>query len=129
MSSVLKNKSKRKYCEQSILDGIEAVHRGMSIREAARTFKVPRTTLTQYEGQRHHGGKIGRPSLFSDEEEKLLAKLLIRFAEIGSPYNKNHLRTLILQLATGKGETARITQYVIFNSYALYTHQILPNLL
>ena len=104
MSSVLKNKSKRKYGEQSLLDAIEAIQRGMSVREATRTFKVPKTTLSRYEEQKHHGGKIGRPSLFSDEEEKLLAKLLIRFAEIGSPYNKNHLRTLILQLATGKGK-------------------------
>ena len=114
-SSVLKNNCKRKYCEQSLLDGIEAIHRGMSVREAARTFKVPKTTLYEYDGEKHHGGKIGRPTLFSDEEEKLLAKLLIRFAEIGSPYDKNHLRTLISQLATGKGKIevqSRTTSYL-----------------
>ena len=75
----------------------------MSVRKATRTFDIPKSTLFQYEAGKHRGGKIGRPTLFTDDEEKISAQLLIRFAELGIPYNKNHLRTLILQLAAGKG--------------------------
>ena len=73
------------------------------MRETSRTFNIPRSTLDNYDVGKHCGGKVGRPTIFTEDEEKMLAKLLIRFTQIGCPYNKNHLRTLILNLAAGKG--------------------------
>ena len=128
MASVLKTDCKRKYSEQSLLDGMEAVRDGMSVRKAAKNFHIPKSTLFEYEAGKHRGGKIGRPTLFTDNEENILARLLIRFAEIGIPYNKNHLRTLILQLAAGKGSSTNINvlrhDFFVFN----VSHSEFPSL-
>ena len=73
MASILKTNRKRKYNEQDMLDGIAAIRNGMSARKASRTFKIPRTTLEEYDGEKHRGGKMGPPTLFTDEEENILA--------------------------------------------------------
>ena len=70
---------------------------------ASRTFSVPRSTLDDYDVGEYRGGKVGRPTIFTEDEEMILAKLLIRFTQIGCPYNENHLRPLILQLTARKG--------------------------
>ena len=103
MANVFKTNCKRKYTEQDLKDGIDTIRSGISAREASRTFGVPRTTLDESDVRKHRDGKLGRLTIFTEDEERVLAKLLIRFAQIRSPYNKNHLRTLILQLAAGKG--------------------------
>ena len=63
---------------------ISAVKDGMSKAKASHNFGVPRSTLQNRLGMRHTA-TVGRPTVLSDEEEKVLIATLSEVAEWGYP--------------------------------------------
>ena len=81
---------------------VEAVRRkGMAIREAARIFGVPQTTLNA----RVNGAssKRGRPSHFIAEEENQLAELMDSCARSGIAISPRILHKVVVNAALRKG--------------------------
>jgi hypothetical protein len=67
----------KKYDDDDFSSALEAIANGMSIRQAAKTFRVPYTNL-----YRHANGEIickgpGRPTKFSAVEESYLVQAAI----------------------------------------------------
>jgi len=65
----------------------------MSLREAAKTFKIPRSTLSDKMAGRVEN-KAGRPTVLSKEEEKLIVQRIILMGEWGFPIYPKDLRYL-----------------------------------
>ncbi|XP_055594018.1 uncharacterized protein LOC129745138 isoform X2 [Uranotaenia lowii] len=62
----------RKYKHQDMLNAVAAVDQGLSLYMAAKTFKVPRSTLTGYYENRNRSSRSGHKLTFTNEEEKSL---------------------------------------------------------
>ena len=63
---------KKKYMQENFLAAVEAVkQQGMSVREAAKTFAVPRSKLLA-RVKKTHGTKDGRPTTLTLEEENMI---------------------------------------------------------
>ena len=59
-----------KYSEKQMEDALNAIANGMSKREAARNFNVPRTTLLEkFTGRSPLERKIGHPTVLTSKEE------------------------------------------------------------
>ena len=66
----------------SLDQAIKAVEEGMSTRLAAKHFKVPRSTI-QDRMSGSSSGKLGRPPVLSELEEKIVAERV----KVSDPYS------------------------------------------
>ena len=83
------------YTEATLLECLDAVKSGkMSERLAAKTFKVPRSTL-QNRIHGKHGKSVGRSLVFTDEEEQLFETRVALMCDWGFPIDFQDLRILI----------------------------------
>jgi hypothetical protein len=62
----------KKYTVDKFTSALEAVSEGLSIRQAAKDFGVPYTTLCSHAGGNVLYKRVGRPTKFSDLEESHL---------------------------------------------------------
>ena len=91
-------------------DALEAVDRGMSIRDAARMYKVARSTLHDRVSGKTRGDLPGpKPYLTSLEEEEL-ASFLVRCAEIGYGYTLQQVLALVQSIVDSKGMKKTVTR-------------------
>ena len=68
------------------------IDNGISIRQAAEEFNVPKSTLgDQISGRTLHSVKSGRSKYLSDEEEDILVKFLLKCASIGYPRSRKEV--------------------------------------
>jgi hypothetical protein len=83
---------------------VEAVRGGMTIRQAAETFNVPKSTLgDRCSGKVNEYCKPGPPPYLNCHEEEELASFLIKCAEIGFPRNRAQVLGLVQQIVESKG--------------------------
>lgn len=80
------------YSEDDMQKAILAVENGMSINGAAKSFKVPRMTLSdKVKGKTPIGRKMGPPSILSNEQEMLLERWILHLASLRFPIRKEQL--------------------------------------
>lgn len=79
---------------------IAAVRGGLSVRAAARQFNVPKTTLLyKIRGVYPEARKMGPGTIFSIDEEQLLAKWVLDMAKAGFPVTKENFLISVSRLA------------------------------
>jgi len=73
----IKKNSYKKYSESNFQLAIESVEKGSSIRDAAKQFFVPFTTLNAHINHEILYSRSGRPTKFNQEEENNLEQAAI----------------------------------------------------
>eukprot|EP00171_Calliarthron_tuberculosum_P001518 IDg1518t1 len=86
-------------------DAIEAVRSGATLRQAAKDFRIAKSTLHRHAGGcartsseeplRRAAGGVGRPPAFAQEEEKVIVDLLQYYANKGLPLSRLHAQEAI----------------------------------
>ena len=80
----------------------------MGVREAAKTYKVPRSTLSDRVSGRVKAS-LGRPTELTDEEESVLEERLMFMGTWGFPITCTDLSWLIRDYLNSLGRTTRNT--------------------
>lgn len=89
---------------------IKAVTDGMSIRQAAEEFNVPKSTLgDRISGRTLHGAKSGRSKYLTDEEEDILVKFLLKCAAIGYPRSRNEVIAMVQRFCVSRDMNVHVT--------------------
>jgi hypothetical protein len=91
----------RKKCKSYTSENLqEALHdiveNELSIRETARKYNIPLTTLNDFVNQRHTK-PVGPPTVLSKEEEEMIVKVIIWASECGWPFNRADLADIVKQ--------------------------------
>ena len=86
------------------------VHNGLSVRQAAEEYGVPRSTLgDRVSGRKMLGCKSGPPRILTDEQEECLVKFLIRCSIIGYSKSRGDVIHLIQEMCESKGIKHKVT--------------------
>ncbi len=86
------------YTEDDVLQAIDAVTNGTSIRQAARLWAVPRGTLSdRINGTQTHQEVAISQQRLSPTQEKYLSDWVLMKASLGLPPTHAELRVLVLQ--------------------------------
>ena len=101
-----KGNYRTKYEHQDMEDALAAVMGGMPVKQAARQFHVPRTTL-QGRAKGNHGEKLGGPTILSPDEEKEIALRLVTFGDWGFPLTTLDLRNMVKAYLDKQGKSTR----------------------
>jgi hypothetical protein len=102
-----KGNYRTKYTEAMLEEAMEAVtaHR-MSLREAAKEYGVPKTTMIdRLSGRR--GAKLGRSTELSADEEELIVERILVLGKWGFPLGKKDLTHLIKGYLDRLGKSTR----------------------
>ena len=76
----------RDYTQEQLKQAIQAVCDGVSLRDAAEEFNIPKSTLeNKFKGK--HANTVGHPTVLSKEVELMIVKYLCSSAEFGFPQN------------------------------------------
>lgn len=106
--STLRGKYKGRYDVSKIVEAMEEVKQGrMTERKAAIEYGIPRSTLKDRLAERVQGGKAGRPTVLSEEEELILEERLVLLGQWGFPLTPRCLRDTIKAYLDGQGKTTR----------------------
>lgn len=99
-------KKRRCYSLFDLNAALNAVERGRTNRKAAKIFNVPRATLT-----RKVAGKslnsVGKPPVFSKDEEQQMVKTIITCGEWGQPLTRLDIRMLAKRMLDASGVTKK----------------------
>jgi hypothetical protein len=107
MVRCFKPKRAKTYASCQLQSAIDAVNeRKMSVREAAKEFQVPKSTICDHVIEKHIR-KCGHQTAFSYKEEKRIAKCLIFSSQYGWPCDRRDLAAMV-------------------NNYALLTKKKVP---
>ena len=86
-----------------MLNALEVVKKGSSIKRAAEEYGVPRSTLQdQVLGNVEHGKKPGQQSYLNVKEEKDLAKFVEVVADIGFGKTRKQIKSMVEKIAREK---------------------------
>ena len=89
MARISKNLYKQNYTDEDLSKALEAIKNGMTKKKAAKTFKIPRTTLIDHaSGRKELGKKAGKPSCIPKAVEEEIVRKVLRAAEEGFPCTK-----------------------------------------
>lgn len=92
----------RDFSDETLSKALEELKKGTSARKVAEMFSIPRTTI-----QRHvkglQTGKIGRPSVFSLDEEKVITECVALCADWGFPLTSFDLRLIVKSYLDKRG--------------------------
>lgn len=102
-----KGNYRTKYTDAVFLEALQAVKdKRMSVREAAKHYGVPKTTLLDRLHNRR-GQKLGRTTELSEEEEELIVERLLVLDRWGFPLGKKDLTHLIKNYLDRQGASTR----------------------
>ena len=96
----------RKWSDEAMQNAVTAVeNEGISLRQAAEMYKIPRSTLHDHvTGKVEHGALPGpSPYLTTEEEEEELVTFLIRCAGIGYPHTRYQIMAIVQEMLEDKG--------------------------
>ena len=94
----------------SMEKAVTAVEQGMSIRRAAESFAVPRSTLhDRTSGKIRMDSRSGRKPYLTVEEEEELVCFLLRCAKIGYAHTRKQVLVLVQQILESKGIDVRVS--------------------
>ncbi|XP_011863938.1 PREDICTED: uncharacterized protein LOC105559902 [Vollenhovia emeryi] len=88
-----------KYDQKNVINGLKALERGVSSREAAAQFGIPRSTLyKKFTKARPVEARKGPATILTTEEEDLLCQWVLFCSESGYPVTKAMLLTSVQKL-------------------------------
>lgn len=90
------------FTEEQVAEAVRAVQNGMSKKQAARIYKIPRSTLTNRCLGRHTKPR-GHPTILSSEEETVIARTLGVVADWGFPLTKADIKQIMKKYLDKKG--------------------------
>ena len=96
------------YTNEDVEKAVNAVRKGMSLRAAEAQFKIPMKTISN-KVKNLHLQNYGRPTVFSEDEERQLVKLLQTCGEWGQPMDKMDLRVIAKTMLEKQGR--RVPQF------------------
>ncbi|XP_011301988.1 uncharacterized protein [Fopius arisanus] len=86
------SKKRKRYPRQKLLDALEAVKCGRSLREVSIEYGVPKTTLmSKFKGTHPIDGKSGPPPVLDEAEEMELVRWVNDISEVGFALKKNQM--------------------------------------
>ena len=98
---------KRLYNSNDFEEALEAVRDGhMSVREQAKHFEVPRSTL-QDKLNMAHPKNDGGPTVLSEEEEKRIVAMMLLMSEWGFPWTSSDLCHFVKAYLDKRGVVTR----------------------
>ena len=100
--SIQMPKVNKKYTENDIIKAVEAVKNGTTLREAARTFGVPKSTIS--DRMVNTGSKRGRPTALCDRVERDLADWLRFMAAACMPVTRKQFAVALAHALKTAGE-------------------------
>jgi hypothetical protein len=83
---------------ESLKAAIRAVEEGCKIREVARHFDIPASSLADHVHGRTLTRKRGRGGVLTDVEEHLLVDWMLKMANLGYPVNMGELKAKVFEL-------------------------------
>lgn len=99
-----KENVRKTWSNTAMLEAIEKVKKGWSVKRAAVEHGVPRTTLQdRIKGRVTHGKKPGPVSYLTEEEEQELCDFLITVGEIGYGKTRKQVKDIAEKVAREKG--------------------------
>jgi transposase-like protein len=102
-----KDNYRTKYTEAMFLEAMECIkEKRMSVREAAKQYGVPKTTLLDRIANRR-GAKLGQSTELSQEEEECIVERLLLLGKWGFPLSKKDLASVIKSYLERLGATTR----------------------
>lgn len=93
-------KKRALWSETQLQDALAAVDRGMPVRTASVTFKIPRRTLRNHVSSGKTKKKLGRSSYLSPDQEKELCARIFRLADVGVPLTGKVIRRSVYTFCT-----------------------------
>ncbi|XP_015113538.1 uncharacterized protein LOC107038782 [Diachasma alloeum] len=85
-------KKRKRYPRQKLLEALEAVKCGRSLREVSIEYGVPKTTLmSKYKGTHPIDGKSGPPPVLDENEERELVDWVNETSDLGFALKKNQM--------------------------------------
>ena len=95
------------YSEETLHKCMGAVKAGkISINKASKDFKIPRGTI-QNKLKQVHSNPVGRPRVFTPQEESLLASRVTTMCDWGFPLDKIDLRMIVNSYLLKQNRTVR----------------------
>lgn len=91
------------WTEDQMREALQAIKNGMSVRTAAKEFKIPRRTLRSHVMTGKPEKKIGRPSLLSSQQESELCRRIFRLADVGMPLTSKVIRRSVHEYCLRNG--------------------------
>ena len=95
-------KVNKSYSEDDVIKAAEAVKNGTTLREAARTCGVPKSTIN--DRMANASGKLGRPTALSDKVERDLADWLRFMAAACMPVTRKQFAVALSHALKTAGE-------------------------
>ena len=96
--------------DESMIKAMKAVDTGVSIRHAATTHGVPKSTLCdRVTGRVQHGVKSGPDPYLSRAEEDELVNFLLRCASVGYAHTRSEVLVIVNQILELKGVKRNVT--------------------
>lgn len=83
---------RKQWLQQNLENALIALNNGNSQREVAQRYGIPRRTLRRYKNNGLSVKRLGRPSIFTPQQEKDFVKRILRYSEIGLPLTSNLVR-------------------------------------
>lgn len=92
---VRKYGTKSNYSEKKLEEALDKIKNcKMSQRDAAKFYKIPRSTL-KYKLKGQHTKPVGKPIALSDSEENIFLSHIIALADLGIPIGMHDVRFII----------------------------------
>ena len=90
-----------KYSPDQMAAAVDAVRGGkMNLLQASKKFPIPRSTLrTKVEGISAMDAKMGASTIFTQDEENVLANWVLGLAKAGFPISKTNILHVVGELA------------------------------
>jgi hypothetical protein len=112
-----KLKYRRGYTEADVEQAVQEMKEdGLSARAASQKYNIPRSTLLDRCANKHSGVQ-GRPTVLTQEEERVIAEMLKLLADWGFPFSGEDLRHFVKSYLDLKGVSSRFKDNLPTNRF------------
>lgn len=106
LKAVNASKTRKRYDKSDANQALEDTEAGMTVSEAARKWKIPRTTLNDLKlGHYKPDARPGPPTILTEQEENLLQEWVLEMSRRGLPLNKINLLGSVQRIICDDGRT------------------------
>ncbi len=88
-----KKRSNKKYTSDEMQEAIKIVQNGQSVYKTSKLFNIPEATL-RFRIQKKHTDKVGHPTIFTTDQEKIMADCLNELADLGFGFSNLRMKLL-----------------------------------